>query len=231
MPKTAISITASDVRCILKETRLGKSARLDSLAAAHFVYSYNSVTVHLSLLFNCMLNHGYIQSDFMNTSIIPILKNRNGDTSDKNNYRHIAIVTAMSKHSELCLSRILDEYFCSGEDQFGFKRKLATDLCIYTVKSVIKYYNYFSSPLFTCFLDASKAFEKVNHWTLLKKLLLKAVPTVLVRILCFGIVHNNCVYNGVKLNLYSSQMQMVSDREEICRLNYFLSTWMIFQRC
>ena len=80
----------------MKETKLGKSAGLDSLAAEHFVYSHNSVTIHSSLLFSCMLNHGYIPSDFMKTSIILILKNRNDDTSDKNNYRPIAIVTAMS---------------------------------------------------------------------------------------------------------------------------------------
>ena len=129
-----------------------------------------------------MWNHGYISSDFMKTSVIHILKTRNGDTSDKNNYRPIAILIAMSKLFDMCLSRILDEYLCTGENQFGFKKKHATDVCIYTVKSVIKYCNYFSSPVFTCFLDASKAFDKVNHWNLFKKLLLKSVPTVLVRI-------------------------------------------------
>ena len=40
------------------------------------------------------------------------------------------------------------------------------DLCIYTVKSVIKYYNLHNSPVHTCFLDASKAYDRVNHWTL-----------------------------------------------------------------
>ena len=94
----------------------------------------------------------------------------------------------MSKLFELCLFRILDEDLCTSENQFGLKRKHATYLCMYTVKSVIKYYNYFSSPVFTCFLDASKVL----------------VPTVLVRIF-FGIVHNNCVNNGVELNHYSSQ--------------------------
>ena len=53
------------------------------------------------------------------------------------------------------------------------------------MKSVIKYYNYFYSLVFTCFIDASKAFDRVNHWTLFKKLLFKGVPTVLVRILYF----------------------------------------------
>ena len=51
-----------------------------------------------------------IPSAFMKTSIISILQNRNGDTSDKNNYRSIAIVTVMSKLFELYLSRILDVY-------------------------------------------------------------------------------------------------------------------------
>ena len=117
----------------------------------------------VSTTFTCMLNHGYIPSNFMKTSI---LKNRNDDTSDKNNYWRITIVTAMSKLFELCLSRILDEYLWTSENQFGFKRIHATDLCIYTVKSVIKCYSYFSSPVFTCFLDASTAFDKFNHWTL-----------------------------------------------------------------
>ena len=38
----------------------------------------------------------------MKTSIIPILKNKNGDTRAKNNYIPIAIVTAISKIFELC---------------------------------------------------------------------------------------------------------------------------------
>ena len=53
-----------------------------------------------------MLNHGHFPFAFMKTSIIPILKNKNGDTSDINNCRPIAIVTA--KIFELCLSKMLD---------------------------------------------------------------------------------------------------------------------------
>ena len=34
---------------------------------------------------------------------------------------------------------------------------------LYTVKSVIQYYNYYNSPVYTCFLDASKAFDRLNH--------------------------------------------------------------------
>ena len=41
------------------------------------------------------------------------------------------------------------------------------------------------SPVFTCFLDASKAFDKINHYTLILKLLNRETPIMLVRILLF----------------------------------------------
>ena len=40
----------------------------------------------------------------MKSAIIPLIKNKTGDACDKNNYRPIALVTAMSKIFELCLS-------------------------------------------------------------------------------------------------------------------------------
>ena len=94
-PKSKMLIDASAIIKSLKEIKLEKSAGIDGLAAEHFVYSHSSISVHLALLFICMLNHGHVPTTFMKTSIIPILKNRNGDSSDKNNYRPIAIVTAM----------------------------------------------------------------------------------------------------------------------------------------
>ena len=178
-----------------------------------------------------MLNHGHVPTAFMKTSIIPILKNRNGDSSDKNNYRPIAIVTAISKLFELCLSKLLDTFLVTSDNQFGFKRKHATDLCIYTVKSVIKYYNYFSSPVYTCFLGASKAFDRVNHWTLFKKLLIKVCQLFWLESCVFGIDVNNCVYNGGKLNPRPLLYRMVYGRAGFYLSNYFLSTWMTYLIC
>ena len=57
----------------------------------------------------------------------------------------------------------------TSDNQFGFKKRHSTDLCIFTVKSVIKYSNFYNSPVYNCFLDASKAYDRVNHWTLFKK--------------------------------------------------------------
>ena len=49
-------------------------------------------------------------SMFLKAAIVSIIKNKTGDTSDKNNYRHIAIVIAASTFLYECLSVILESY-------------------------------------------------------------------------------------------------------------------------
>ena len=99
-----------------------------------------------------MLSQGFLPDDLRKLLLIHSEKNKNGDTRAKSNYRPIAIVTAMSKIFELCLPRIMDVYLFTSDNQFSFKQKHYTDLCIYTVKSIIQYYNYHSSPVYTMYL-------------------------------------------------------------------------------
>ena len=125
-------VSASDVLDSLKAVKLlGKAAGIDGLSAEHFVCAHTSVSVHLSLLFTSMLSHGHMPAGLMKTAIVSILKNRQGDTSDKNNYRPIAIVIALSKIFELCIMRMIETHLVTSDNQFGFKREHGTDLCIY----------------------------------------------------------------------------------------------------
>ena len=90
--------------------------------------------------------------------------------SDANNYRPIALVTAASKILELVLLNYIESLIDTSHTQFGFKRKHATDLCIYFLKMLYNYNRQYNSPVFTCFLDASRAFDRVNYWTLFNKI-------------------------------------------------------------
>ena len=73
----------------------------------------------------------------MKTALVPIIKNKTGDTSDKNNYRPIALVTAASKKFLICILEVLEMYLITHDHQFGFKSKHSTDMCIFTVKSIV----------------------------------------------------------------------------------------------
>ena len=73
----------------------------------------------------------------------------------------------------------------TSHNQFGFKNKLATDMCIFSLKQIVEYYSMYNSPVYACYLDASKAFDKINHWFLFKKLIERQVPIIIVRILMY----------------------------------------------
>ena len=74
---------------------------------------------------------------------------------------------------------------CTNANQFGFKEHHGTDMCVFALKSIIDYYNQCSSPVFICYLDASKAFDRLNYWTLFKILIDRDMPLCIVRLLVY----------------------------------------------
>ena len=92
--------------------------------------------------------------------------------------------------------------------------------------SEIKNYYYY---YYTCFLDASKTFDRINHWTMFKRLIFKRcnVPVLLIRLLCFGILLNNYVDYGARRCPLFSQYQMVFPKGEYYLLNCSLFIWTI----
>ena len=68
----------------------------------------------------------------------------------------------------------LSEYLDTVGNQFGLKPKLGTDkksMCIYSLKDIIGSYSQLNGCVFSCFLDASKAFDRVKHSMIFTKLL------------------------------------------------------------
>ena len=77
------------------------------------------------------------------------------------------------------------EYLDTTDHQFGFKKKHSTELCVYAVKEVINFYRSKGSNVFICLLDAKKAFDRVNHWTLFKVLHDRKVPNFIIKLLSY----------------------------------------------
>ena len=79
----------------------------------------------------------------------------------------------------------MKSYLDTTDNQFGFKKGHSADHCIYAVKTVIQFYRSYNIPVHTWVFDASKAFDRVNHWTLFRKLLNQGVPVLLIRMLLY----------------------------------------------
>ena len=55
------------------------------------------------------------------------------------------------------------DYLTSCNNQLGLKSAHSTDLCIYTLKEYIEYYKNRETTVYVTFLDASKAFDRLNY--------------------------------------------------------------------
>ena len=173
-----------DVSEGFKSLKQGKAADLGNHTAEHFIYADKSLIVLLTLLINCMLIHGYAPSKFMETVLIPIVKDKKESVTDSDNYRPIALTTVFSKIFEIIVLNKYGHLLSTQSNQFGFKKGHSTEMCVFVLKSIIEYYTSLSSPVFICFLDASKAFDRIEHCKLFDKLLERKVPTIIVRFLC-----------------------------------------------
>jgi hypothetical protein len=121
----------------------------------------------------------------MHVIVIPLLKCKTKDPSDINNYRPIAIATSISKVLEQVILARLQTYLFTADSQFGFKQGHGTEMAIFALKQTVEYYRSRDSPVFLCFLDAKKAFDRVNHWTLFRKLIERGAPTHIVKLLVY----------------------------------------------
>ena len=82
----------------------------------------------------------------------------------------------------LLLTR-LKPFIETSDNQFGFKTNHSTDACIYLLKELVNYYAASNSPVFLCFVDVRKAFDRVNYHKLFLKLHERGTPLYLIGIL------------------------------------------------
>jgi len=104
----------------------------------------------------------------LNTTIVPICKNKNGNMSDTSSYRTVAVATVLSKLLEHFILSNISPFLGTADNQFGFKAGHSTDQCIFLLKQTTSYFVTHGSS--------------VLHMKLFEKLFQRKVPMCFVRL-------------------------------------------------
>ena len=178
------------------------------IKAEHILHGSPHLVIHLQLLFNSMIQHGYVPSDFLRGVITPIIKDAEGDSSSLDNYRGITLSHTFSYLFEHAVLIKIDPYLATDDLQFGYKKKHSTSHAIYTVKRCIDYFCDHGSHIYASFLDCTKGFDRVSHDGLFTKLIGRNVPYGWLRILTYW--YSN-LFSIVKWeNAYSHPFRVIS---------------------
>ena len=100
-------------------------------------------------------------------------------------YATIAIATVMSKILKICVQMKLEYHLWTTDNQFAYKTGHSTDMCVFILKEIVRHYNKHRAPMYVWFLDASKAFDCVNHWKLFKVMVERKCSAFIIKLLIY----------------------------------------------
>ena len=195
------SICVQDVVNAIEKLKLSKADANFKLLSDNLLYGCHELFIHLSMLFNCMFQHGYCPRPMNLSSLIPIPKSTKKSIGDSGNYRAIALGSIIGKILDNVIMFKNIKTLCTNDLQFGFKPKQSTTQCSFVLHEIIDLYERNDSSLYLILLDASQAFDRVKYCKLFDIMLKR----------------NGCSYSlRLLINMYTSQRLRVKWGNTVC---------------
>ena len=129
------------------------------------------------------LLHGHISSVLLLATLVPIVKDKLGNICSSDNYRSIAISSLILKIFDWVIILLYGDKLGLDELQFSYQPNISTNMCTWMAIETIDYFTRNGSDVYVCTMDMSKAFDKVRHSLLFKKLVCKGLPETYSRLL------------------------------------------------
>ena len=144
------------------------------------------------------------------------------------NYRAITLNSLLCKVFDWIVLLKENKILRSCDLQFSFKEHASTTQCTFAMNEVISYYNSKGSDVFVVFLDATKAFDRIDFCKLFTKLLDRNMLPLLLRLLLYMYTNQNLVRwgsiagtkfgacNGVKQGAVLSPILIAVYMDDLC---------------
>ena len=180
---TEMETTETDIRKALKSIKADKSDDEGFLFSNHLLFASDILHKHISHLFNGMFVHGFTPECLLNSNIISIPKDSRGNLSSDDNYRGISLCSSLFKLFECILIQKQNTKLMTSEMQYAYKCNHSTTMCTMVLKDVVNHYLLNNSSVYCCFIDASKAFDRLRHDILFEILLKRDVNPLMLKLL------------------------------------------------
>ena len=136
---------------------------------------------------------GHIPANFGASYTVPIPKcDGRVRALAVDDFRGISISPIISKVFELAILDRYASYFSTSDHQFGFKKNTSSMHAVYCVRNVVESFTNNGSTVNVCALDLSKAFDRMNHYALLIKLIDRKLPNKVLSISMVQHLSNLC---------------------------------------
>ena len=106
-PYDEIVVTVDEVTNAIKKLDINKACGSDGICSEHIKYADKALIPLLSLCFTSFFAHGFLPETMLSVVLVPVIKDKAGKISSKDNYRPIALASVFSKMIEvIILARI-----------------------------------------------------------------------------------------------------------------------------
>lgn len=162
-----------EVENVIRRLKNRKSVGIDEIPVSLLKHVAHIISEPLAHIINLSFETGKFPSALKFSIVKPLYKNK-GAKNDIKNYRPISLLNNISKIFEKIMHHQITEFLENqrilSDQQNGFRKGKSTTRAIYqTINKIINTLNRRRTAAALC-LDLTKAFDSVNHGTMLKKL-------------------------------------------------------------
>ena len=155
----------------------------------------------LVLFFRACILHGHLPAKVLLTAILPLIKDRKGDSEDSNNYRSICISSIFLKILDWVILILFSDKLKCDKLQFGYVAESNTELAAWLLIETVSKYLRTGTSCYVLFADCTKAYDLILHSRIFRLLSARNIPAIIKRILLYSYREQLAV---VKWDLHTS---------------------------